>query len=179
MHLSNYVVGDLILDGPLCPHLMLLHLVDLAGWVELPRAEILDDLVLLNLLYLLDVLLVAVQLLEHVRIRILDILQPLYYLLKRVLLQIVHQQIAVNFFHVMIHLFILSEASSHQPCQLLFICHSLITDSDTAGHLVLINIDICPLFCERYLQLINRLAIHSPLMNVGGVFDIFGKIIFR
>ena len=69
---------------------VLLHLVDLAGGVEFTRSEILNDLVFLELLYLFNVLLVAIELFQDVGVRILYVLESLYDLFEGILLQIVH-----------------------------------------------------------------------------------------
>ena len=60
----------------LCPA-SLLMLGDLARRVHLPLLELLDDLLLSHLLLLLGLLQVPVQLLEDVRVRIVQLLQPL------------------------------------------------------------------------------------------------------
>ncbi len=95
LHLSYNNLAELLAipthrtPALLCPAALLI-LRDLARRVHLPLFELLDNLLLGHLLLLLGLLKVPVQLLENVRVRIVQLLQPLQDASESILLQIVN-----------------------------------------------------------------------------------------
>ena len=90
--------------------LELLEATHLARGVHLARPEFLNQLVLFDFLDLLDFLLVAIKLLKDLWVRVVHVLQPIDYVLKLVLLQILQKHLVVDLSKLVFHPVVLPEA---------------------------------------------------------------------